>query len=305
MCNEARKASFTVAPSQEKGKMDVRLTIGILAGFVCLALALIAKKLRDQKARKLRQREEEVKKREEEEARKVRQREEEARKVKTQREEERTRKRRERAAEAEKQLEERLKEGIKRSLAKRYGKALGLKFRQLVVRGEYGRLNFDRWDRELTDFMQNVLKMKTTDRNYNNTRSLLKRIAREAAKALPVMGDISEVRSGLAYEHFVAKCFNDIGWQTVITKASGDQGADVKILRGGIDGVVQCKWHQNAVGNKAVQEIAAARNHYGVRHAIVVAKSGYTEAAKELAKTNGVFLIHHDEIPELHRRLSV
>jgi restriction system protein len=295
--------------------MDVRLTIGILAGFVCLALAVIAKKLRDQKARKLRQREEEVKKREEEEARKVRQREEEAKKR-----EERTRKRRQRVAEAEKQLEERLKEGIKRQqekkarkLAKRYGKPLGLKFRQLVVQDEYGHWKSDRWERELTYFMQNVLKMpkpKKTDtlfyqNKYNDTRSVLVGIAREAAKDLPVMGDISEVRNGLDYEHFVAKCFNNIGWKTVITKASGDQGADVKILLDGVDGVVQCKWHQNAVGNKAVQEIVAARNHYAVRHAIVVSKSGYTEAAKELAKTNGVFLIHHDEIPELHRRLSV
>jgi restriction system protein len=78
----------------------------------------------------------------------------------------------------------------------------------------------------------------------------------------------------------------------------------VKVWRDGVDAVVQCKWYQNAVGNKAVQEIVAARTHYGVRNAIVVSKSGYTDAARELANTNAVCLIHHDEIPDLYERLS-
>jgi|SRR5215813_620798 len=43
---------------------------------------------------------------------------------------------------------------------------------------------------------------------------------------------------------------------------------------------------------KAVQEIVAARTHYGVRNAIAVSKSGYTDAAMELANTNDVWLIH-------------
>jgi hypothetical protein len=103
---------------------------------------------------------------------------------------------------------------------------------------------------------------------------------------------------------FTANQFNDAGWTTQVTKASGDQAADVKVWRGSVDAVVQCKWYQNAVGNKAVPEIVAARTHYGVRHAIVVSKSGYTEAARELANTNDVWLIHHDEIPDLYGRHS-
>jgi restriction system protein len=115
------------------------------------------------------------------------------------------------------------------------------------------------------------------------------------------MGDISEVRNGIDYEHFVANQFKESGWTAQVTKASVDQGADVKIWSGDVDAVVQCKWYQNAVGNKAVQEIVAARTHYGVHNAIVVSKSGYTDAARELANTNDVWLIHHDEIPDLYR----
>jgi restriction system protein len=208
----------------------------------------------------------------------------------------------ERAAEAER---------YRQQLTHQYGKPLGLKFRQLVVRDEYGHLNFDRWERELTYFMRNALNMPKPKKNdwsntatYNSTRAVLDGIAREVSLTLPVMGDISEVRNGIDYEHFTANRFEAAGWDTHVTRATGDQGADVKIWQGDIDGVVQCKWYQNAVGNKAVQEIVAARTHYNVGVAIVVSKSGYTEAAKELASTNGVWLIHHDEINDLYGRLS-
>jgi restriction system protein len=197
-------------------------------------------------------------------------------------------------------------------LTVQYGKPLGLKFRQLVVQDEYGHLNYDRWERELTYFMRNALNMPKPKKadlwsyqsKYNDTRAVLDRIGREASLTLPVMGDMSEVRNGIDYEHFVANRFDDAGWDTHVTKATGDQGADVKVWQGDIDGVVQCKWYQNAVGNKAVQEIVAARTHYCVQNAVVVSKSGYTEAARELACTNNVYLIHHDEIPDLYRRLN-
>ena len=52
--------------------------------------------------------------------------------------------------------------------------------------------------------------------------------------------------------------------------------------------MVQCKFHTNATGDKAVQEAAAARAHYGTDCAVVIAKPGYTEAAKRLAATKSV-----------------
>jgi hypothetical protein len=54
---------------------------------------------------------------------------------------------------------------LRQSLTDQYGKPLGLKFRQLVVRDEYGHLNFDRWERELTYFMRNALNMPKPKKN--------------------------------------------------------------------------------------------------------------------------------------------
>jgi hypothetical protein len=65
-----------------------------------------------------------------------------------------------------------------------YGKALGLKFRQLVVRDEYGHANNDRWEREKTYFIRNALGMRIPTKNeigrhafnYNATRALIDNI---------------------------------------------------------------------------------------------------------------------------------
>jgi restriction system protein len=50
------------------------------------------------------------------------------------------------------------------------------------------------------------------------------------------------------------------------------------------------------VGNKAVQEAAAARLHERADQAIVVSNAAYTKAARQLAGTTGVILLHHDDL---------
>lgn len=49
------------------------------------------------------------------------------------------------------------------------------------------------------------------------------------------------------------------GWTTRLTPATGDQGADVVAEKEGIRMVVQCKLYSQPVGNKAVQEVFAAK----------------------------------------------
>ena len=47
-----------------------------------------------------------------------------------------------------------------------------------------------------------------------------------------------------------------------------------------------------------MQEVLAARLHQQADHAAVVSNAAYTAAAQQLARTNGVYLLHHEE---LHR----
>ncbi|WP_255578462.1 restriction endonuclease [Deinococcus sp. KSM4-11] len=93
------------------------------------------------------------------------------------------------------------------------------------------------------------------------------------------------------FELHVARVLGALpGWSAQATRSAGDQGADV--IAQGPDGVklaVQVKHHRQAVGNKAVQEIVASKAFYQCTHAVVVTSGpGYTRAAQELAKANGV-----------------
>ena len=63
------------------------------------------------------------------------------------------------------------------------------------------------------------------------------------------------------YELHCALLLRSVGWDAQTTKASGDQGTDVIVHRGGVTLVVHCKPYSQPVGDGAVQEVSAARLH--------------------------------------------
>lgn len=98
------------------------------------------------------------------------------------------------------------------------------------------------------------------------------------------------------YELHCALLLRSVGWDAQTTVASGDQGADIIAHRGGVVLVVQCKLYSQPVGNSAVQEISAARLHQRADYAAVVSNASFTPAARQLAMTNGLYLLHHEEL---------
>ncbi|MFC5477188.1 restriction endonuclease [Massilia suwonensis] len=104
------------------------------------------------------------------------------------------------------------------------------------------------------------------------------------------------------YEHFCGRLLSKYGWNTEVTRASGDQGADVIATKQGIRAVIQVKKYSAPVGNDAVQQIYAAQTHYGATVAAVVSTAGFTGSARELARSTRVHLLHHDELASLPTR---
>ncbi|MDP2805372.1 MAG: restriction endonuclease [Gallionellaceae bacterium] len=89
-----------------------------------------------------------------------------------------------------------------------------------------------------------------------------------------------------------------------MTKASGDQGIDVVASLGNVKAVFQCKKYSQPVGNAAVQEIFAGKQHEQAHVAAVVSNATYTPSAKQLATTTGVHLLHFSELPEFANRIG-
>lgn len=97
---------------------------------------------------------------------------------------------------------------------------------------------------------------------------------------------------GHDYEHRVADYLRRRGYYGVsVTKASGDYGADVIARKGTKKYAVQCKYYSSPVGVAAVQEVTAAKAHYGCNAAMVVTNSTFTSAAEKLAAENRVILL--------------
>lgn len=178
----------------------------------------------------------------------------------------------------------------------------------LLVKDDYGVLTDRtrrRWLKEKDHFVRNVLLPSLPEAHH--PLALAEGDARiEAAIETHLAGEGAEddppARNPIEYEHLCARLLERAGWQARTTEASGDQGADVIADRDGFRLVVQCKFYAKPVGNKAVQEVVAARKFVGADFAAVVSPSGFTASAQELAAANDVSLLHHDELRTLTLR---
>ncbi|MBI5626223.1 MAG: restriction endonuclease, partial [Nitrosomonadales bacterium] len=74
----------------------------------------------------------------------------------------------------------------------------------------------------------------------------------------------------IQFEHYCAEVLRGHGWTARVTQASGDQGIDVIAQLGNVKAVLQCKKYSQPVGNAAVQEIFAGKQHEQAHVAVVV-----------------------------------
>lgn len=96
--------------------------------------------------------------------------------------------------------------------------------------------------------------------------------------------------SGEAFERLLKAHFEQLGYRAALTPKTNDYGADLVLQKGGVKTIVQAKRYQGKIGNKAVQEIVAAKGHYRATSCMVVTNSYFTANARQLAADNNVIL---------------
>jgi restriction system protein len=116
--------------------------------------------------------------------------------------------------------------------------------------------------------------------------------------------DFSNDMDPYDYEHFVCDELISLGWESEVTKASGDQGADVIAYQNGVSIAIQCKLYKGLVGNDAVQQVIAGKIFYNTDFGVVVTNSDFTKSARQIATTSGVFLLHHDQLNILNQLVN-
>ena len=106
-------------------------------------------------------------------------------------------------------------------------------------------------------------------------------------------------KKGIRFENHCMEILKHNGWNVKRTPNTGDQGVDLIASIENLRISIQCKNHNKAVGNKAVQEISAGKLYWKCTHAILVSNSGFTKSAYKLAKENKVKLINEYELINL------
>ncbi|MDR5608972.1 restriction endonuclease [Paenibacillus larvae] len=117
------------------------------------------------------------------------------------------------------------------------------------------------------------------------------------------IADIDQM-DGRHFEHYLGYLFKSQGYAVKVTRAVGDYGADLVLEKAGKKIVLQAKRYKKSIGIEAVQQVYSSKNYYGASEAWVLSNRDYTEAARNLAKSNGVRLIGREELIEMILKMN-
>ncbi|MDI2090468.1 restriction endonuclease [Commensalibacter oyaizuii] len=196
----------------------------------------------------------------------------------------------------------------------KYAKILYIRRDQLIYTDEYGSLIKDKWFQEINRFIKTKIKpllhetklesfypyiQKSIFKTIVQTAKNFPRSANQKVKSKNKQRHIySPKMKPLDYEAYCADLLCQIGWDAQVTTASGDQGADVIAMKNDVILILQCKLYSKPVGNKAVQEVNAAKSFYHAHYTAVVSNAPYTTSARQLASSTHVALLHHELLQE-------
>jgi restriction system protein len=194
--------------------------------------------------------------------------------------------------------------------ALRHVRTLATKRAHMLSPDEYGNLSEETWDKHLNTFIKKTLlpefqrkkidHLLATDskRSAARLRARINRIIDRYQPAEQAV-EFDDTMTGREFEIYCRDILQEAGWHAALTPGSGDQGADIIAEKDGRRVVIQCKFYNGTVGNKAVQEAYAAAAFQDAPYAVVVTNSVFTKSAHQLAHKNGVLLMHHTDLPRL------
>jgi hypothetical protein len=196
---------------------------------------------------------------------------------------------------------------------KKYLPVLLKKYNQLVTKDDYGNVTYEKFFSEINYFISNVLHIDAV-KQATIWQKLQPKIIEMVFNYME-QKELDAIKNGLIYdedidpieyEHFCKDLLILNGWDAKVTQATADQGVDVIATNNnGLIVAIQCKKYSSPVGNKAVQEIFSAKQHFNADKAVVVTNNTYTKSAKELANTTNVLLLHHNDLENLSNLLKV
>ena len=162
----------------------------------------------------------------------------------------------------------------------------------LIKHGKFGKDNHNYFDC-LNIFLPKINKVLES-KKYKDFVGKLKTTS---SKNRYTIDDV-DLMNGQEFEKFVAELFSKMGFETKITKATGDQGIDIIASKDGDKIGIQAKCYSSTLGNGAIQEVAAGKNYYRLDKAMVITNNFFTDSARQLARANSIILWDRNNLME-------
>lgn len=136
------------------------------------------------------------------------------------------------------------------------------------------------------DIIQNKVKETIETNSLNLFESQLLNIQNQPHIS---MDDI-DMMTGIEFEEFVASLFEKMGYQSIVTKKSGDQGIDVIVNKNEVKTGIQTKCYAKDISNSAIQEVVAGIKYHNLNKGMVITNRYFTNSAIRLAESNQIIL---------------
>lgn len=102
------------------------------------------------------------------------------------------------------------------------------------------------------------------------------------------------------FEEFVGEVFEALGFEVEHVGGTGDEGADLKVHRAGLNGVVQCKYYsRGVVGSPELQKFLGTIHHTKSHKGFFVTTRTFSLAADKFAAEHPIELIDGPRLVEL------
>ncbi|MCW2305595.1 restriction system protein [Rhodovulum sulfidophilum] len=177
---------------------------------------------------------------------------------------------------------------------------LSKNIRRSLILNEYGATVQDHRQSEIERFLNSISKEWHLLPDGVAASIVMNSIQQLDSRYAPAEFDAKSFpEDGYEFEEWLAASLKKFGWNTEVTKGSGDQGVDLIATKGETSIAIQAKRYSGKVGNRAVQEVYSGAKHLGISLSAVITTVGFTPSAAVLAQSTGVILLRVDDLPHL------
>lgn len=141
--------------------------------------------------------------------------------------------------------------------------------------------------------------LKSTIREHQERAERLRLQAQRADHKLAQLSALNPE----GFEEFVGELFEALGYEVEQVGGSGDEGADLRVTRGELRGVVQCKYHkQGVIGSPQLQKFLGTVHHMKCHKGFYVTTSTFSLAAEKFVADHPIELVDGTRLVELVRQ---